>query len=264
MSILDTIVREKTKDVAERKSLYPLPLLRQSRYFDTPCVSMGHYLKTKNPSGIIAEFKRKSPSKGWINQYAQPGPVTLSYMQAGAAALSVLTDGPFFGARDNDFFQARDLNYCPILRKDFIVDEYQIHESKAMGADVILLIAKILTPRQIADFTQTAHDLGLEVLLEMQNENEVRENADTRADLVGINNRNLTDFSLDFENSARLASLLPQDKVKIAESGMRTAADIRYLKQAGFNGFLTGTQFMKHSNPGQACRELIKQLDNEN
>lgn len=264
MDILDTIVREKIKEVAERKAMYPLPLLEKSRYFGTRCVSMRHYLETKNPWGIIAEFKRKSPSNGWINKYAEAQPVSLSYMQAGAAALSVLTDGPFFGAAEKDFFHARDSNYCPILRKDFIIDEYQIFESKAMGADAILLIAKILKPRQIADYTRTAHALGLEVLLELHGEAEVRQYADAPADLVGINNRNLGDFSLNIENGPALAALLPQNKTKIAESGIRTANDIRLLKQAGFKGFLVGTRFMKHGNPGLACRELIKELEHEN
>jgi len=263
MNILDNIVQAKRKEVAERRSLYPVALLEKSKFFDTRCVSMKYYLEEKNASGIIAEFKRKSPSRGWISRYAKVREVTLSYMQAGAAALSVLTDEFFFGAQDKDIFYARELNYCPVLRKDFIIDEYQVYESRSMGADVVLLIAKILSPARVRSLTRVAHSLGMEVLLEVQDEGEILENAGAEADLIGVNNRNLRDFSLNFENSARLASLLPEDKIGVAESGIETAADIRKLKQAGFKGFLVGTRFMRHSDPGQACRELIKKLDDE-
>jgi len=264
MSILETIVKAKLNEVAERKFLYPVSLLEKSKYFERACVSLKHCLAEKNTSGIIAEFKRRSPSKGWIQPYADAEAVTLSYMEAGATALSVLTDTHFFAARNSDIFESRDRNHCPILRKDFILDAYQVYESKAMGADVILLIAKLLTPDKINKLTAIAHTLGMEVLLEMQDEHEIWANDGATADLMGINHRNLQDFSVSFENSAYLATLLPANKIKIAESGIRTAADIRLLKQAGFTGFLMGTQFMKHRNPGQACRDLIKSLNDEN
>lgn len=184
-------------------------------------------------------------------------------MQAGASALSVLTDEQFFGARTGDLEAARDRNYCPILRKDFILDEYQVVESKAMGADVILLIAKILNPEQVKALTATAHSLGLEVVLEVQDEKDIKEHAHIPTDIIGVNNRNLEDFSVNLENSARLASLLPEDRIKIAESGIRSAEDIHYLRKAGFRGFLLGTQLMKHSDPGLACKQLIQHLSDE-
>lgn len=264
MSILETIVQAKVREVSERKSVYPVSFLERSYYFATQCVSMNYYLEAKDGSGIIAEFKRKSPSRGWINRYAKAQEVIPAYRQAGAAGLSVLTDEVFFGAQRDDFLQARDLNYGPILRKDFIIDEYQIIESKSMGADVILLISKILKPGQVEAFTSLAQQLGMEVLLEMQDKSEVLEHMDTKADLLGINNRNLVDFSVDLENSMYLASLLPPGKTKIAESGIQSAEDICRLRQAGFQGFLIGTQFMTSSNPAQSCKKLIKGIAYEN
>lgn len=264
MKILDTIKKEKLKETEERKSLYPVRLLEKSIHFKSPVVSLKHYVSDVNRSGIIAEFKRKSPSKGSINTYADAEKITLGYMQAGASALSVLTDELFFGAKKEDLTIARKFNYCPILRKDFILDEYQIIESKSIGADAILLIAAILSPDKIKSFTEMAHQLGMEVLLETHTEEEILANSDTLADLVGINNRNLDTFSVDIENSIRLAQLLPTSIVKIAESGIDSAATITELRKNGFSGFLIGEYFMKHSDPAVKCAELIKQIRYEN
>lgn len=264
MKILDTIVKEKLKETEERKSLYPIRLLEKSIYFKSPSVSLKHYISDINRSGIIAEFKRQSPSKGSINAYADAEKITLGYMQSGASALSVLTDELFFGAKKDDLATARKFNYCPILRKDFILDEYQIIESKSIGADAILLIAAILSPDKIKSFTKTAHELGLEVLLETHTEEEILNNSDTLADLVGINNRNLDTFNVDIENSIRLSQLLPKSVLKVAESGIDSAATIAKLKQNGFSGFLIGEHFMKHSDPAVKCAELIKQINYEN
>lgn len=264
MNILETIIAAKKKEVATRKAAVPVAMLERSVYFEKTPVSMKASLIEEASSGIIAEFKRKSPSRSWINQYADATAVAAAYVQAGVSGISVLTDEPFFGARKTDFEQVRSLSECPQLRKDFIVDEYQILESKAMGADVILLLAKVLKPHKIETYTGLAHQLGMEVLLELQDEAEVRVNVNATADMLGINNRNLKDFVVDFENSARLAGLLPPDKLKVAESGIEQAKDIAYLRSVGFKGFLIGEQFMRHQDPGRACAALIKTLNHEN
>lgn len=260
MNILEQIKQHKIAEVNTKKSLYPIKLLEQSPYYESTCVSMKKYLRDNNRSGIIAEFKRKSPSKGDINKYANVQDVTLGYMQAGAAALSVLTDEYFFGAKKDDLQTARKFNYCPILRKDFIVDEYQIIEAKSMGSDVILLIAKMLTPQEIKSFTASAKSLGLEVFLEFHNEEEIKNISDANFDLAGINNRNLNSFEVEVENSIRLAELLPSNVLRIAESGIESAKTIKQLKKNGFQGFLIGEYFMRNSNPAEKCKELIKQL----
>lgn len=264
MKILETIRQHKIREVERRKSLYPVKLLENSIFFETPCVSLKKHILKSPQNGIIAEFKRKSPSKGDINKYADIRTVSSGYMQAGASALSVLTDSQFFGAKDDDLTLARTLNYCPILRKDFIIDAYQIIESKAMGADAILLIAKLLPAKTIKEFTLLAHDLGLEVLLETNTEAEILDNYDTTADLVGINNRDLNTFEVTIANSIRLAGLLPASTIKIAESGIDNAATIKDLRNNGFAGFLIGEYFMKSSDPAAKCAGLIALLGHEN
>lgn len=257
MGILEEIIAYKKKETEDRKKLYPLELLKKSVYYDAPCVSLNQYVTDK--SGIIAEFKRKSPSKGIINQYAEVEKISIGYMQAGASALSVLTDEHFFGGNNVDLKTARKFNYCPILRKDFIVDEYQIEEAKSIGADAILLIAAALTKEEISRFTEKAHGLGMEVLLEFYKEEEL-EKYDPKVDLVGINNRNLQDFSVQFDHAIHLASQLPKNTVKIAESGIQKPEDILVLKKAGFDGFLIGTLFMQEVAPELACRKFITEV----
>lgn len=264
MNMLASIIAAKLKEVAVRKASLPVPLLERSEYFERKCFSMKACLGEKSSNGIIAEFKRKSPSRSWINQYADAGAISSAYVGAGAVALSVLTDDFFFGAQSTDFSLVRSLNNCPVLRKDFIIDEYQVLESKSMGADVILLLAKVLSPQRIEAYTKLAHQLGMEVLLELHNEEEVKSNTGATADMLGINNRNLKDFTVDFRHSAQLAALLPADKLKVAESGISEASDIDYLHGVGFNGFLIGEQFMRHPDPGFACSDLIKKLNYEN
>ncbi len=264
MKLLDTICQHKILEIREQQQLYPINVLEKSSFFERPCVSLNDAVSDPKRSGIIAEFKRKSPSKGNINSDADAEKVTLGYIQAGASALSVLTDETFFGAKKTDFENARNVNDCPILRKDFILDEYQIMEAKAMGADAILLIASILSPKKIKQLTAFAQQFGLEVLLETHTEFEILSNIDTKANLVGINNRNLDTFEVDFENSIRLAELLPKNVTKIAESGIDSAAAIALLKKNGFSGFLMGEYFMKHSDPALQCATLIKQLSDEN
>ncbi|MEP6646312.1 MAG: indole-3-glycerol phosphate synthase TrpC [Saprospiraceae bacterium] len=260
MNILETIREHKLKEVEERKSLYPSKLLEKSIFFQSPCVSLTEYVTDRKRSGIIAEFKRKSPSKGDLNKYANVEEVTLGYMQAGASALSVLTDEYFFGARKDDLQIARKFNYCPILRKDFILDEYQITESKSIGADAILLIANFLTPDQIQSFAHSAHQLGMQVLLEIHSEEDLNGIDLTDIHILGINNRDLRTFEVDIENSIRLAKILPPSLPKIAESGIESSETIRRLRESGFDGFLIGEYFMRHSHPAQKCKELIKEM----
>ena len=260
MKYLDKIVAHKAKEIAERKSLYPVKLLEKSVYFPTRPVSMKAYLTRKDKSGVIAEFKRKSPSKGWINQFAKPGEITLGYMQSGASAVSVLTDTEFFAGTFEDLAAARDENYCPILQKDFIMDEYQVIEAKSIGADCILLIAAIMDKNQVKSLTNFAHGLGLEVLIEIHSQEEL-DKVPEDASLVGINNRNLKTFEVDLENSEKLPGMLPNDVVKVAESGINAAEDGARLKAMGFDGLLIGEQFMKTIDPVAACRKFIRRLE---
>ena len=260
MSILDTIKAAKLKEVALLKSKYSYSYLEEQLLFNSATHSMKKAVENSVTGGIIAEFKRKSPAKGNINLNANVVEVTQGYANAMVSGLSVLTDFEFFGARKADFELARKTNEIPILRKDFIIDEYQIVQSKAMGADVILLIAKILTSNQLKSFANLAHDLGLEVFLETQNETEILENLDLPFDLIGINNRNLNSFEVSVENSIKLAQLLPKSSIKIAESGIQSVETIQLLKANGFDGFLIGEYFMKEQNPAQKCKTLIQQL----
>lgn len=259
MDILNKIIEHKRPQVLEQKEIIPIKLLEKSIYFNTPVVSMKEYLQREDASGIIAEFKRKSPSKGDINKYADVEKVTLGYMQAGASALSVLTDKDFFGGRKTDLKVARKFNLCPILRKDFIFDEYQIIEAKSIGADIILLIAEVLTKNQIDVLSSTAKSLGLEVLLEIHSEEQL-DKLNPNIDILGVNNRNLKTFEVSIENSINLSKSLPKDVLRISESGINTPADVNRLKEYGFKGFLIGERFMKTPRPEQACKTFIKNL----
>ncbi|MDO8366401.1 MAG: indole-3-glycerol phosphate synthase TrpC [Saprospiraceae bacterium] len=259
MNILEKIAAEKRRETEERKSLYPTKLLERSIYFETPIVSLKKYLSRTDKSGIIAEFKRKSPSKGMINAYASVEEVTIAYMQAGASALSVLTDEAFFGGTSKDLITARQFNFCPILRKDFVLDEYQILESKSIGADAVLLIAACLTKNEVKTLTGFAHSLGLEVLLELHDESEIGHIPGENV-LVGINNRNLQTMQTDVETSFRMIGRLPSGMVKVSESGISNAEKIGELRAAGFQGFLIGEYFMQSSDPGARCKELTINL----
>ena len=259
MNILDKIVAHKKQEVAQRRELIPAPKLAQSLYYDAPTVSLNKYLRRPDKAGIIAEIKRASPSKGVINQYISVEEISLGYMQAGASALSVLTDQKFFQGSLEDLQTARAFNYCPILRKDFIIDEYQIIEARAAGADAVLLIAAILEPVQIKQLAAFAASLGLEVLLEIHARAELPDNLENIS-VIGVNNRNLTDFTVDVAASLALAEILPAEICKVSESGISDAATICRLRAAGFQGFLIGEAFMKHSRPHEACADLIRQV----
>lgn len=259
MHILEKIVAHKKDEVKEKKRLYPVALLEKSIHFEAPTVSLSKYLQRPDLSGIIAEFKRKSPSKPNINQYANVEEVTMNYMQAGASALSVLTDKSFFGGSNEDLSTARKYNFCPILRKDFIIDEYQIIEARSIGADAILLIAEILTKDEIEIFTGTAKSLGLEILMELHDEDQIAKYHDD-IDCIGVNNRDLKTFKTDINFSKDLYPQLPSHPVKVSESGISTPEQINELKSVGYQGFLIGEAFMKTSDPGKAATEFIKSI----
>ena len=216
----------------------------------------------QSETGIIAEFKRRSPSKGWIKEEGKADVIPLAYQQNGAAALSILTDEHYFGGSDDFIRMARQSGVTlPILYKNFVIDEAQLYAAALCGASAVLLIAACLTKVQCKSLMDKAHALGLEVLLEMHAEHEL-EYADFGPDLCGINNRNLGSFVTDVENSFRLAELLPKDAVKVSESGISDPATVRALRSAGFRGFLIGENFMKTPDPGQALREFILATDN--
>ena len=259
MNILDKIAAHKRHEIAARREIAPLKKLESSEHFAAPTVSLSRYLRRPDKVGIIAEIKRQSPSKGVINAYISVEKLSIGYMQAGASALSVLTDKEFFGGSLEDLQTARRFNYCPILRKDFILDEYQIVEARAFGADAILLIAAMLEQSEVRRFAALAASLGLEVLLEIHRREELPDDL-TNIHAIGVNNRDLRDFTVDVNRSHEIAAQLPADMTKIAESGLKDAATILSLKQDGFHGFLIGEAFMRHSQPETACAELVQEI----
>lgn len=263
MKTLEHIIAHKRQEVDLRKNLYPEKLLETSVYFDTDSISLQKYLLRPDKAGIIAEFKKQSPSVGIINQYADIEKISIGYMQAGASALSVLTDKKYFGGTNEDLTQARKFNYCPILRKDFVIDEYQILESKSIGADAVLLIASVLSIDEIEKLIQFAHRLKLEVLLEIHDETEI-EKIHPAVDVVGINNRNLKTMTTDIQHSINLIKKIPSDFVIISESGISRPEDLLKLREAGFHGFLIGTEFMMHARPHEACRDFIHKYNQLN
>lgn len=258
MNILDKIIAHKRTEVAERKERVPAQELEKQALFSRPVLSLKQFLLDPSRTGIIAEFKRQSPSKGVINGNADVVAVTSAYAKFGASGLSVLTDEHFFGGSTNDLVQAR-VNQVPILRKDFVIDEYQILEARAMGADLILLIAACLTPAEVQRLAAFAQSLQLEVLLELHAEEEL-EHICSETELVGINNRNLKTFEVDIERSLDMATRIPAGKIKVAESGISDPANIRLFQQHGFKGFLIGENFMKAQDPGAAFQDFVKQL----
>lgn len=260
MNILDEIIAHKQKEVEERKSLYPVKLLEKSIYFPSPSVSLRKYIQRPDKSGVIAEIKRKSPSKGILNKNVSIERTSIGYMQAGASALSILTDTKFFGGTNDDLTTARKFNFCPILRKDFTIDEYQVIEAKSIGADAILLIAAALEVPVAERLATFAHSLGLEVLLEVHDEEELKRTSNVDADLIGVNNRSLKTFEVSIDVSKRLAAMIPSGKVKVSESGLSDPAVIGELRKFGYEGFLIGETFMKHGRPEEAAREFMKHI----
>ena len=260
MDILEKIITHKEKEVEERKSLYPTKLLEKSIYFPSKTVSLRKYLLREDKAGIIAEIKRKSPSRGIIHEFVSIEQTSISYMQAGASAISILTDTEFFGGENEDLTTARKFNYCPILRKDFTIDEYQIIEAKSIGADAILLIAAVLSPKRLNELALFAKSFGLEVLMEVHNREELKSHLNEHLDVVGVNNRNLKTFEVNIETSIELAESIPNEFVKISESGISKPETVIKLMKHGFQGFLIGEYFMSHSRPGAACAEFIQKV----
>jgi indole-3-glycerol phosphate synthase len=258
MNILEKIIEHKRREVQQRKKEVDVKALEAERFFTRQTYSLKQFVSDPAKTGIIAEYKRKSPSKGIINDRDSVELVTGMYAANGASGISVLTDYNFFGGSLDDLVAARD-NDVPLLRKEFMIDEYQIVEAKAFGADVILLIAACLSPNEVKDLATAARKLRLEVLLELHDQSELDHICD-EIDLVGVNNRNLKNFEVDLEHSVRMAEKIGEGFIKIAESGINDVNNIRYLKQHGFKGFLIGEYFMKQEDPGQAFKEFTYSL----
>lgn len=256
--ILEEIIAHKRVEIERQKAAIGQELLMNNCHEPMPRGSMRAALAA-SPYGIIAEFKRRSPSKGWINETADASVIPPAYENAGASALSILTDEKFFGGSLKDIRTARPLTGLPILRKDFIIDEYQLYQARITGANAILLIAAALEREQCKSLAAKAHALELEVLLEIHNEQEL-DYVNENVDMVGVNNRNLGSFHTDVENSFRLAGKLPTDMLLISESGLSDPETVRQLRHAGFRGFLMGEHFMKASEPGAALQRFIKAL----
>ncbi|MFS4482139.1 indole-3-glycerol phosphate synthase TrpC [Hyunsoonleella sp. 2307UL5-6] len=259
MNILDKITLDKRKEVELRKSLIPVSQLEQSVLFERPTISLANNLRNST-SGIIAEHKRRSPSKSVINNGLNVQDVAKGYENAGVCGMSVLTDGKYFGGSLDDVLTARASCNLPLLRKEFIIDEYQILEAKAYGADVILLIATILTRDEIKQFSEFAKTLNLDVLLEVHNEDELHKSVMPSLDMLGVNNRNLKTFEVSLETSKSLSKLIPDDFVKVSESGISSIEAIKVLQPYGYQGFLIGENFMKTENPGASATAFIKDL----
>ena len=259
MDILERIVIDKRKEVTLRKTLIPVTQLEQSILFERQTISLAEKLKNSH-TGIIAEHKRRSPSKAVINQSFNVFDVAKGYEDAGVSGMSVLTDTKYFGGSLDDLLTARASCGLPLLRKEFIIDEYQILEAKAHGADVILLIAAILSKSEIKQFSELAKQLHLDVLLEVHNEEELQKSIMPSLDMLGVNNRNLKTFDVSLETSKTLSSLIPDDFVKVSESGISNVEAIRELRPYGYKGFLIGENFMKTDNAGESAKQFIEQL----
>jgi indole-3-glycerol phosphate synthase len=258
MNILDTIIANKRREVAERKKLKSIAELELGPFFRNETLSLRKFLLDETRTGIIAEYKRKSPSKGIINNKVSVKDVTEAYAKNGASGISVLTDTDFFGGSLNDLLEAT-INEVPLLRKDFMIDEYQLVEAKAYGAEVILLIAACLSPQEVKKLAVSAKNLGLEVLLELHDETEL-EHICPEVDLVGVNNRNLKTFEVNVDTSLQLIQKIPQDKIPVSESGISNVETIVSLKRAGFKGFLIGENFMKQPDPAIAFADFTREL----
>ncbi|WP_298761597.1 indole-3-glycerol phosphate synthase TrpC [uncultured Psychroserpens sp.] len=260
MDILTKIVKDKRIEVALRKQLIPIKQLEQSILFERETISLAKRLK-KSHTGIIAEHKRRSPSKQIINHNLNVFDVAKGYENAGVCGMSVLTDGKYFGGSLDDLLTARSSCNLPLLRKEFIIDEYQIVEAKAHGADVILLIAAILSKAEIKQFSELAKQLNLDVLLEVHNQEELDKSIMPSLDMLGVNNRNLKTFEVSLETSKRLSESIPNDFVKVSESGISSIDAIKILQPYGYKGFLIGENFMKTDNAGESAAQFINDLE---
>jgi indole-3-glycerol phosphate synthase len=256
-NILDKIVAKKRREIDSDRLKIPMVRHEESENFFRECFPLRQFVLDPARTGVIAEFKRQSPSKGIINNTATVKQVTQGYVSAGASALSVLTDRSFFGGRKSDLIEARKANQIPVLRKEFMLDEYQVVEAKALGADIILLIAAILKPEEIQKLAKLAKSLGMSVLLEVHNLPELERSIFPELDAIGVNNRNLGTFEVSVQHSYDLVEHIPADFLKISESGLSDPKTITDLRAAGFDGFLIGENFMKTQDPGRAMKEFV-------
>jgi len=260
MNNLDKIVADKRIEVDLRKGLIPVKQLEQSVLFVRETASLAEALRNSD-TGIIAEHKRRSPSKSVINQTSSIWDVAKGYETAGACGMSVLTDGKYFGGSLDDLLTARASCKMPLLRKEFIIDEYQLLEAKAYGADVCLLIAACLTRKEIKHLSEFAKSLQLDVLLEVHNQEELKKSLMPSLDMLGVNNRNLKTFEVSLETSKILSTQIPNDFVKVSESGISSVDAIKELKPYGYQGFLIGENFMKTNDPAQSAIDFIGKLE---
>lgn len=258
MNVLEEIMQNTAREVADRKTQVSISELKRSRYYDRQILSLKEYLSKPDRSGIIAEIKKQSPSKGVINDQVDVTEVGIGYERAGASAISVLTDFKYFGGKPEYLTSVRENVSIPILRKDFMLDEYQITEARSIGADAILLIAAALTPERLKELAAFAKTEGLEVLMEVHNGEELENCICDDLDVIGVNNRNLKTFEVNVKTSLDLVDKIPAQFSKISESGLKDVETIRQLRQAGYNGFLIGETFMKTSDPAKALSELIR------
>lgn len=263
MSILKNIVIDIKKELKLKKSIIPISEYEKMSLFKRNTISMIDSIKKDN-FGIIAEFKRRSPSKNEINNKLSVNDVCRNYQVFGASGLSVLTNLKYFGGSLEDLVLARSTCNLPILRKDFIIDEYQIYEAKAYGADIILLISSILTRNEIVNLSNKAKDLKLEVLLEVHNTDELKKGLVENVDIVGVNNRNLKSFKTDLKISEKLFNEIPNEFLKISESGLNNVNSIKKLKKIGYQGFLIGEKFMASNDPGKELKKTLENLTYEN
>lgn len=259
MTILDQIIASKKKEIALKKSVVSIIQLENTDLFNKKTNSLSKSI-LNSPFGIIAEHKRRSPSKATINNSFSVEEVVKGYENGGASGISVLTDMHYFGGSLEDLLLARASVQTPLLRKEFIIDEYQLLEAKAYGADAILLIASVLSKQEIKQLSEMAQSLALEVLLEVHNSEELENSIMPSLDLIGVNNRNLKTFEVSLQNSIDLATHIPNDFVKISESGLTSTDDVKLLRSHGFQGFLIGENFMKTNNPGKSLEQFINQL----
>jgi indole-3-glycerol phosphate synthase len=259
MTILDQIIASKKREVALKKTIVSLQQLENTNLFNSKTNALSKSI-LNSPFGIIAEHKRRSPSKATINNDLSVEEIVKGYENAGASGISILTDSQYFGGSLDDLLLAKATVNTPLLRKEFIIDEYQLLEAKAFGADAILLIAAVLTRDEIKTLSEFAQSIALEVLLEVHNKEELEKSIMPSLDIIGVNNRNLKTFEVSLQNSIDLVTKIPNDFVKISESGLSAAKDIKLLKSHGYQGFLIGENFMKTVNPGKSLEQFINQL----
>jgi indole-3-glycerol phosphate synthase len=260
MTILNEIIEYKKTEVAGAKKKTPAGKLECSKWFSRKCLSLTEGLLNPEKTGIIAEFKRKSPSKGVINADSTIEEVTTGYFRSGASALSILTDNRFFGGSIHDLKRTRELNPIPVLRKDFIIDNYQITEAKAIGADAILIIASAVSKAEAKELSAFARSLGLQIILEIHRPDEL-DYISPFVDIVGVNNRDLKTFQVDVELSVNMAFEIPSEFVKISESGINSPLILRKLRNCGYNGFLIGENFMRTPEPAKSFSDFVELIN---